>query len=133
MEAKLKHLEFIQAVVTRLAGNSFLLKGWAVTLVSALFALAAANTKPAFVFLAYVPVGVFWGLDGYFLMMERLYRGHYDRVRQVAPELTDFSMSTAGLEPNRFSAWASASLPKTLLPFYGTLAGSILLVAILAH
>lgn len=27
----LKHLEFIQAIVTRLANNSFLLKGWALT------------------------------------------------------------------------------------------------------
>ncbi len=28
MDAKLKHLEMIQAVITRMAHNSFLLKGW---------------------------------------------------------------------------------------------------------
>ncbi len=32
MEQKIKHLEFIQAAINRMAGNSFLLKGWTVTL-----------------------------------------------------------------------------------------------------
>jgi transposase len=32
LEAKLKHLEFIQTVITRLATNSFLFKGWAITI-----------------------------------------------------------------------------------------------------
>lgn len=39
MEKKLTHLEMIQAVITRMAGNSFARKGWAVTLVAGLFAL----------------------------------------------------------------------------------------------
>jgi len=36
-EDQRKHLELIQAVITRMAGNSFLIRGWSVTLVSALF------------------------------------------------------------------------------------------------
>jgi len=36
MEAKLKHLEMIQDVIKRMASNSFLLKGWSLTLVVAL-------------------------------------------------------------------------------------------------
>ena len=40
----IKHLEFIQAVITRMAGNSFVLKGWAITLAAAGFALAAKET-----------------------------------------------------------------------------------------
>jgi hypothetical protein len=39
-EAWLKHLEFIQNIVTRMARNSFLLKGWSLTLVAAIFALS---------------------------------------------------------------------------------------------
>jgi hypothetical protein len=35
MGDKIKHLEMIQAVISRLANNSFLLKGWSITLVSA--------------------------------------------------------------------------------------------------
>lgn len=32
MENKQKHLEFIQSIINRMAGHSFLLKGWGVTL-----------------------------------------------------------------------------------------------------
>jgi hypothetical protein len=55
MEKKLAHLNLIQAVITRMGSNSFLLKGWSVTLVAALFALAAKDTKPALVLIAYLP------------------------------------------------------------------------------
>lgn len=48
-EKKLKHLEFIQDMISRMAKNSFALKGWAVTLVAALFALAAKETKRKFI------------------------------------------------------------------------------------
>ena len=48
--AEIAHLQMIQAVITRMASNSFLIKGWSVTLVAALFALAAANTNGVFVF-----------------------------------------------------------------------------------
>ena len=37
MDAKLKHLEMIQGVINRMANCSFLLKGWSVTLIAALF------------------------------------------------------------------------------------------------
>lgn len=43
MDNKVKHLEFIQGVVNRLSTDSFLLKGWSVVLVSALFALSASQ------------------------------------------------------------------------------------------
>ena len=48
MESKIAYLQMIQAVIARMAGNSFLIKGWSVTLVAALFALAAANTNALF-------------------------------------------------------------------------------------
>ena len=40
MENKIKHLEIIQGIINRMAGNSFALKGWAVTLIAGIFALA---------------------------------------------------------------------------------------------
>ena len=70
MENKRKHLELIQGVINRLSTNSFLLKGWSVVLVSALFALSASDSRPAFVLLAYIPASIFWGLDGFFLWQE---------------------------------------------------------------
>jgi len=124
MERKLKHLEFIQGVVNRLSTNSFLLKGWSVVLVSALFALAAADTDPNFVLLAYIPAVMFWGLDGYFLSVERAYRKHYDAVRAMKSDDIDFCMDCdkqyLGGVP-----WIKATLSPTLLAFHLVVIASV--------
>lgn len=127
MDRKLKHLEFIQGVINRLSTNSFLLKGWSVILVSALFALSANNSNVRFIMLAYIPAIVFWGLDGYFLSLEKIYRKHYERVRTKDPEDIDFSMDTSDIQGG-FNEWASATFSKTLIPFHGALIGAIILV-----
>ncbi|WP_133511624.1 hypothetical protein [Candidatus Thiosymbion oneisti] len=62
-----KHLDLLQGVINRMAGNSFLLKGWNVTLVAALLAVAADELEPLQVSVALLPVLALWGLDGYFL------------------------------------------------------------------
>jgi hypothetical protein len=129
VDAKLKHLEFIQGVINRLSTNSFLLKGWSVLLVSALFALSAKDSNIAFVFLAYIPAIVFWGLDGYFLAVEKAYRKHYDAVRIIDPKDIDFSMKLNSI--NGFSDWYDATISKTLIPFHGALVGSIIVVMII--
>lgn len=130
MDRKLKHLEFIQGVINRLSTNSFLLKGWSVVLVSALFALSAGSASEGFIFLAYIPSTVFWGLDGYFLAVERIYRKHYERVRGRDPDEIDFSMDVADLEEG-LSEWASATFSKTLIPFHGSILAAILLVMLI--
>lgn len=130
MDRKLKHLEFIQGVINRLSTNSFLLKGWSVVLVSALFALSANNSNVRFILLAYIPAIVFWGLDGYFLSLERVYRKLYERVRTKSADEIDFSMDTADLESG-FNEWLSATLSKTLIPFHGALVGAIIVTMLI--
>ena len=71
MENRIKHLELIQGIITRMAGNSFMLKGWAVTLVSGIFVLASKDTDKLYFLVAYLPVLIFWGLDSYYLLQER--------------------------------------------------------------
>ena len=56
MEDKRKHLELVQGVINRMAGNSFMLKGWAVTLVAGIFALAGKDTDKLYFLVAYVPI-----------------------------------------------------------------------------
>jgi hypothetical protein len=80
-EADIKHLEFVQAVIARQAGNSFLLKGWSITVAVALFAFAAKDSDPRFAILALFPALAFWSLDAYYLRQERLYRELYEHVR----------------------------------------------------
>lgn len=132
LDSKLKHLEFIQNTINRLSTNSFLLKGWSVVLVSALFALSAANSSQQFIMLAYIPAIVFWGLDGYFLSIERQYRDLYDEVRLADAEHVDFSMETK--PPKNVShPWAAATLSKTLIPFHGSIVGAIVIVMLMTR
>lgn len=64
MENKQKHLEFIQSAVARMSSNLFLLKGWTVTLIAALFALAAKDSNKIYFLISYLPALMFWTLDG---------------------------------------------------------------------
>ena len=112
---KEKHLEFTQGVINRMGQNSFLIKGWTVTLVSALFALAAKDANQKFVIVAYFPTLAFWLLDSYYLYQERLFRKVYDHVRKA--NSVDFSLNTKQFDKG-FSDWAGAALSKTLLLFY---------------
>lgn len=131
MDEKLKHLELIQGVINRLSTNSFLLKGWSVVLVSALFALAAHESRVAFVYLAFIPAIAFWGLDGYFLWQERLYRALYDHVRSQPNSGIDFSMDTRSCRSGVAWGWPGAVLSRTLLAFHGVLLVAIIVVMVL--
>ena len=93
-ENKLKHLEMIQGIINRMASNSFALKGWAVTLVAGIFALASKDTDKIYFLIAYVPIVVFWFLDSYYLLQERLFRSLYGKVRQLPENEIDFDMNT---------------------------------------
>lgn len=82
---RIKHLEFIQSAISRMAANSALLKGWSVTVATALFALAAKDANPQLAGLAIAPALAFWMLDAFYLRLECLFRELYDEVR-LLPE-----------------------------------------------
>jgi len=128
MEKKMKHLELIQGVINRMAHCSFLLKGWSVILVSGLFAFAAKEANPLFVYLAYLPVIAFWILDGYYLFQERLYRKLYGDVRNRKPEDIDFSMNANLFKGEDKATWPEAILSKSMLLFHGILIVTVMIV-----
>src|SRR2546425_9714632 len=130
MDKKHAHLEMIQGVVNRLSTNSFLLKGWTVVLVSALFALAGGAGKAYFVYLAFFPAIAFWVLDAYFLWQERLFRALYDHVRKLEEEDVDFSMDTS-IVKGKVKSWVNVIFSMTLLIFHGTVLGFIIVVMLL--
>lgn len=127
MSRQVSHLQMIHAVIARLSSHSFLLKGWSVTLVAGAFALASSSANVDFIYLAYMPAVVFWGLDGYFLMLERGFRELYDATRETAEANVDFAMKVrAGT--GGFGPWANAVFSVSLLAFHGVLLLSILVV-----
>jgi len=64
---EIKHLDLVQSVISRMAQNSFHLKGWSVTVATAIFAFAAKESSPGFAVLALFPAVAFWCLDAYYL------------------------------------------------------------------
>ena len=73
----LKEIEIIQDIIKRMAFNSFMIKGWTITLVVVALLLKGADYQ---VWIAFIPLLVFWFLDAYFLWQERMYRGLYEWV-----------------------------------------------------
>ena len=78
-EFMLKEIEIIQDIIKRMAFNSFIIKGWTITLVAVALLLKGSKYQ---VLIAFIPLIVFWFLDAYFLWQERLYRRLYNWVIQ---------------------------------------------------
>lgn len=134
MEDKRKHLELVQGVINRMASNSFMLKGWAVTLVAGIFALAGKDTDKLYFLVAYVPIIIFWGLDAYYLLQERLYRSLYDKVRQTDENKIDFSLKATAQEFNsERNCYGSCFFSRTELWFYLPLAIVCTGIIIITH
>ncbi|MDR3166024.1 MAG: hypothetical protein LBU13_10655 [Synergistaceae bacterium] len=92
---KTKHLEFIQQAISRMAHNSFMCKGWAITLFAALEAIN--GDKWQFLIYAipeFVALLAFWYLDAYYLSLERLFRELYEDVRTHDFTADPYSMKT---------------------------------------
>lgn len=87
-----KHLEFIQGIITRHNSNSFMIKGWAITISAALYALAGTVKTPEIVFIATIPILLFWGLDAFYLSNERSFIDLYNAVVKGSIELPDKTM-----------------------------------------
>ncbi|TON28601.1 hypothetical protein CGH59_25025, partial [Vibrio parahaemolyticus] len=111
----------------RMGQNSFLLKGWGVTIVAALFALAAQGANKQFVLVAYFPAFMFWLLDAFFLHQERLFRKLYEKVASGDISSDDFTLNTE-LVRSQVDSYPAIVFSKTLLPFYGCIIGVLLFV-----
>ena len=118
MEKKLKHLEFIQNVIMRMNNNSFLIKGWAITLISALFALASKDANRNYVMVSYIVIPVFWILDGFLISNERKFRALYEKVALKSDDNIDFNMDISSFN-NKNRTWIMGIFSKTLILFYG--------------
>jgi len=127
MENKLKHLEFIQSIVSRMAANSFIVKGWSITLVAILFTLSSTSTSNGYIAISFIPVLMFWILDGFFISRERAFRSLYDHVRKLRIDEVDFSMNISSFN-KRGNSWFYSIFSKTVSLFYISLIASILII-----
>ncbi len=126
----IKHLEIIQDAIKRMAANSFQIKGWMLTIVSALLGFYANSGNTKFALVAILPVLVFWGLDAYYLQQERKIRGIYNDV--VNPDKAEikvmsFDMPMQNYTGGRYSFW-NVVTSQTMLLLY--LSITVILLAI---
>ena len=50
-DAEIKHLEFIQNIINRMNANSFQIKNWTITILTALLALFGSSNNKFFLFI----------------------------------------------------------------------------------
>ena len=116
----IKHLEFIQNVITRMNTNSFQIKGWSVIIASALLAIYASTKNNYFFLAAVFPTIIYWFLDAYYLNQERKFRGLYNDVAGVTDEpkeIKPFAMRPDLYVGGKYSYW-SAFFSITILKMY---------------
>ena len=70
----MKHMEMIQGVINRMASNSFALKGWTVTLVAGIFALASKDADKMYFLVAYVV---------WYLLAQHLFAIEWSNLMQI--------------------------------------------------
>ena len=128
MEAKIKHLEFIQDAINRMAHNSFLLKGWSVTVVGALLTLSLKEMGLKYLVVSITVLLFFWLLDSYYLSRERLFIKLYNKIR-MSDAATDFNMGTQ--EFNGEVNWLGCAVSRTMNVFYGGLLAVHLLIILI--
>ena len=121
MDKKIKHLEFIQDIIDRQARNSFLLKGWVITLVAASFALSIKDEVFSKTVFVYFLIFIFWVMDTYYLWQERKFRCLYGHVRKLKEDEVDFDMNTKEIAKKAGCSLIDTILSPTLLLFYLTL------------
>lgn len=76
-----KEIDLIQSCISRMANNSFLIKGWAISLIAVVLALGEKYASSIVLCgIMLIPLISFWWLDVFFLRTERMYREMYKWV-----------------------------------------------------
>ena len=81
-----KHLDMIQGVVSRMAGDSAAMKRYCIVAVAVGVAVYKTIDDPWAVVALVVMVLVFWGLDARYLQQEKWFRDLYDQARSEPPD-----------------------------------------------
>lgn len=104
-----KEIELIQSCISRMASNSFAMKGWHIGIISALivffFSKDTINYHALFIVIAAVTL-IFWYLDSYYLMLERKYRWKYQWILKNRVNSTTISDEFfLNLNPDKSEMW----------------------------
>lgn len=129
------YLTILQGVIGRMASNSAAAKTWCIALVSAIIVVIADKEQPRYVWIALVPVGLFFLLDAYYLGLERQFRERYNafigKLHEDAAEVDDvFIVTPGGGLSGTMKAALLACGSVSVWPFYVLLALTLVAVRI---
>lgn len=116
-EKKFKHLDYIQENINRMSNNSFIIKGWTISIISILFIFSDKEMNKSYLLITLLAVLVFWYLNAFFLQQERKFRSLYDEVRKQSENEIDFSMSTVHFK-NKDHNLINNMFSKSIFPLY---------------
>lgn len=130
----IKHLEMIEAVIDRMAQNSFHLKGWAVTIVSLISAILISGNDRRLMILLLLPLISFWILDAHYLQLERKYQILYRNVIDDDSD-AEFSMDIRKIriseEDKPRISTLGCMFSKTERCFYGFILAAVIVLVIM--
>lgn len=121
-ETWLKHLDYIQAAINRMAANSATQKNYCITLITAIVGAALISGTDELLYLALAAVAMFGFLDTKYLQNEKGFRKLYDEIRRETNNKTDFRMMPVKVPfHHTIISWA-------IWPFYTALTLGVVLM-----
>lgn len=101
-----KHLDYIEATISRMANDSFLTRGWGITVITAIAISFSKSLDLLTSIIGLLITLIFWILDSYYLALEREYRKLYGKVISY-PNETDYNMKVSLTIKTQLSAMFS--------------------------
>jgi len=117
------YLSFLQSVIGRMAASSSSCKTWCIAIVSLIMIFVADKTEPSYVWIAAIPVILFFALDSYYLALEHLFRDQYNafirKLQLNSAAIEDVFIVNPAPEPLKFLGTViRAATSVSVYPFY---------------
>jgi len=121
-EFKRQHLEFVQNVITRMASNSFQIKGFTIVMATLLAGLWGESKNILFLYLV-IPATIMCAfVDAYYLQLERKYRKLYsnsvDRLEVKCTLKEVYNMDVRSISCSYWECLFSKSMVMPYLIYY---------------
>jgi hypothetical protein len=128
-ELRVKHLEMLQSLVTRMAGYGASFKSYCITVATTVVGFGFTLHRPLVSALAILPILAFASADAQYLRVERRFREVFDLVRvQSWEQMPSFEMN---LDHAPAASYWNAATSWSILGFYAPLAIVALLISVL--
>jgi hypothetical protein len=128
VELRVKHLEMLQSLITRMAGYGASFKSYCITVTTAVIGFAFTLHRPVVAVLALLPVIAFGVADAQYLRVERRFRDVFNLVRKEgwdAMPSFDINLQSAPAQ-----SFLSAATSWSIVWFYAPLAVGVLLAVL---